>query len=647
MIRKNSLHKVVAFAVAAVSLGMAAQTINLPTIKMQGKEYYYYKVKKSDSPYGICKTYGWNEDTLRAVNADMGTKIAKGKTIYYPVNTGIDNEMPVIGRIEKVKVTPEPIVHTVTRGETIYSISKLYSVPVDLIYSSNPEARHGLKTGDKLTIIQPVYEGLKGSSPFFYTVRQGDTLTQLAQQYNTDVASIMSENPGMSERTLTTGENIRIIPNNRKTTQVTETREITTVSGFSPYKIVKGDTWESIATAHNVTTEALMQANDAKELPKKGSWIVIPQYKSEVKQTVIETPVMAESTVSERDAIYQTIHRIDSVKQVEVAVVLDKPSAKNNSEFLRGFLMGIDDQKTSGTKIHLNVIDASKGISMAGADSLLTASNLIVGVYDSEFPSYLAEIGNRNGIEVVNVLDSKSTLYEGNPSIIQILQPIDYFNDLTAGYIKKQNPNSQLILLGDIDTTDRFADKLTDEYSPEVTTRLSAEEFAVYPFSPTDTYVVYSFALKKDDIANHLTLIADAQQKGTPIVPVGRAQWVAYAQPLGEQYGATNLLVPSRMYISPYDQKQTAFANRFKGIYHANPAVSYPQYAMLGYDIASYFIPTTAGNGGDYNTGVYMRPGLQNDIDIKRLNNWSGFINTNGYILHYLPAQIVEKIEIK
>ena len=68
---------------------------------------------------------------------------------------------------------------------------------------------------------------------------------------------------------------------------------------------------------------------------------------------------------------------------------------------------------------------------------------------------------------------------------------------------------------------------------------------------------------------------------------------------------------------------------------------------MMGYDIANYFIPTTAANGGDYNIGLIDRPGLQNDIDIKRLNTWSGFINETSYIIRSLPEGIVEKIEIK
>ena len=43
-------------------------------------------------------------------------------------------------------------IHTVEKGQTLYSIAKTYSTTVDIILSNNPDAVDGLKTGDKLKI---------------------------------------------------------------------------------------------------------------------------------------------------------------------------------------------------------------------------------------------------------------------------------------------------------------------------------------------------------------------------------------------------------------------------------------------------------------------------------------------------------------
>ena len=47
--------------------------------------------------------------------------------------------------------------------------------------------------------------------------------------------------------------------------------------------------------------------------------------------------------------------------------------------------------------------------------------NLIVATADKNFPAFLADYGNTNHIEVVNVFDVKNELFEDNPSMVQIL----------------------------------------------------------------------------------------------------------------------------------------------------------------------------------------------------------------------------------
>lgn len=632
-------------ALLAGSLALTAQNVNLPTIKVQGKEYYYYKVQGGDSPYGICKKFGWDEQTLRECNSNFATKVKKGQTIYYPASPDYTPSVPD----KKVAVAfPEAVTHTVARGETVYSIASLYGVPVAVIYANNPDSRHSLKVGEKLVIVQQEYINGTTTEPFFYTVRKGDTLYGLAEKYNASVESLMSENPGISERNFKTGTTIRIVPNSRKTVIVSETKQANTVVGFSQYKVQKNDTWESIAQSAGVSRDDLVSANPSERLPKKGGWVVVPKMEMKDRETLVEIPAEAEATIDDRDSIYNDVHHIDAAEnKVDVAVVLDDPASKSNIDFIRGFIMGVDDLKNSGCKINLNVIDAAKENDTQDDFNTLKSANLIIGVYENDFPAELANIGNENGVEVVNVFDTKSDLYQTNPSMVQLLQPIEYFNDLSASYIYDLDNNAQLILLGDDDKGDKFAEALTQKYSPDVTSRLSVEEFAAYPFSPYEKYVVYCFQLKKDDIEAALDAIIGAQNNGIDILPVGRAQWVAFAPGLSEKFGQAQVIVPSRFYANHFLSEQKQFNENFHAHYNRNPYNSFPQYAMLGYDVARYFISTTADNHGDYNREIKYRSGIQNDIEIRRLNNWSGFINVNGYILKYLPADAVSKIEIQ
>lgn len=643
MASKKEITKLLTLSLAAGVLTLAARAASLPTIYIQGKQYYYYKVKKGDSPYGICKKYDWDEAQLRATNTNFAQKIAKGQTIYYPVEPSAQ-PTPVSYEKRKVTVQPQSVTHTVSRGETVYSLSALYSVPVDVIYNLNPETRHGLRVGQSITIAQPSYADV--AVPFFYTVRDGDTLGALAERFNAGIGEILKENPGLSERNLKAGMNLRITPNSRQTVLAREVKESNTVVGFSPYKVEKNDNWDTIASKTGVDATTLKETNNTEVLPKKGEWITVPNMEMRTAEVVTEKPVVPDQTIGDRDKIYNRVHNLSKDNVVKIAVVLDAPSSNSNADFLRGFLVGVDSLK-SDHGIDLKVIDASHGLQNAATDSLLRTRNLIVGVYESNFPVYLANLARESQAEVINVLDSKSNLYETNPAVVQILEPMDYFSDVITTYLHDNYADRQILFVGDIDRDDKVAEALESRFPTGQVSHLSLEEFNVYPFAPGDKYMVYSYATKKDPIDQVLTSVVEKQNQGLDMMVVGRSVWVAHAQALSELFGSSLAFVPSRFVAYPSSARQHNFSENFHHTYNKAPSNSYPQYAMLGYDIASYFIPTTAENRGDYNVGLRYRPGLQNDIDIHRLNTWSGFINGVSYMLKYLPENVIETIEIQ
>ena len=83
--------------------------------------------------------------------------------------------------------------HTVEAGETVYSISKIYHVSTEDIYTLNPETRNGLRSGTTLKIPQN-----KADQKFsrFHTIAKGETLYQLTQLYKVSAEEICLANPG-------------------------------------------------------------------------------------------------------------------------------------------------------------------------------------------------------------------------------------------------------------------------------------------------------------------------------------------------------------------------------------------------------------------------------------------------------------------
>lgn len=122
---------------------------DLPIKEIAGQEYYVYEVKNGESIYGIAKKFDWNIDELMRLNPESLGKLNKGKKLYYLKDSKELNNSGEISLISQSK-KEEHKYHIVKKGENIYSISKLYNISPDVIYSANPNAKKGLKIGDKL-----------------------------------------------------------------------------------------------------------------------------------------------------------------------------------------------------------------------------------------------------------------------------------------------------------------------------------------------------------------------------------------------------------------------------------------------------------------------------------------------------------------
>ncbi len=96
-----------------------------------------------------------------------------------------------------------------------------------------------------------------------YTIKAGDTLGTIAQQYNTTVQAIISSNPGIDPYRLFIGQQI-CIPQNLA---------VNCPAGSIPYVIKAGDTLGTIAQQYNTTVQAIININPQVDL----NWIQVGQ----------------------------------------------------------------------------------------------------------------------------------------------------------------------------------------------------------------------------------------------------------------------------------------------------------------------------------------------------------------------------------
>ena len=120
-------------------------------------------------------------------NGPYTLRIPKGKASQFNANF---NALPEVQRF-----APQYIVHKVRRGESLSTISEKYKVSIHDVAAVNKiRNRHKISIGQKLTIpIRGAYashDGPPGHIKVVYTVRKGDTLGHIAEDYGTRAGKI-------------------------------------------------------------------------------------------------------------------------------------------------------------------------------------------------------------------------------------------------------------------------------------------------------------------------------------------------------------------------------------------------------------------------------------------------------------------------
>ena len=145
--------------------------------------------------------------------------------------------------------------YTVKPGDTLYGISNQYGVSVVDLANLNNVTAKTLQIGDVLTI--PSKDGINPDNMFMYTVVKGDTLYKIAQKYNTTVQDIINLN-NLKTNNLYIGQVLRIPENYNKEDEII-------LKEFINYTVKKGDSLYSIAKKNNITVDDIIKDNGLKD----------------------------------------------------------------------------------------------------------------------------------------------------------------------------------------------------------------------------------------------------------------------------------------------------------------------------------------------------------------------------------------------
>ena len=642
---------------SAFAVGSAS---NLPKVKIAGREYYIYEMKKGDSLYGISNRFGWNIDRLTDINPTLRTKIEKGSKVYYPVDE--DNQVSE-SQPSYIAAEEYPVIrHVVKKGDTVYSIAKMYGVTIDEVYKYNPSSKLRLMRGEVITIPQASDEINDGSRYLYYTVKDGDTLSGIAFSYNTSIEQLLRDNKGISENNFASGDILRISVNSNKDNTVVKEVEESTVARIDTYKAEKNDTWETVSEKTGVDIEELLEANSGTQL-KKNAQIAIPVVETTTVEKTMESFDDRANTIEGRRDIYNEVHNLglndsiyDDSGSVSLALLIEDPMSKRDNEFVRGALLAVDNLKKSPYEIRFKVmVDSHTAADSISVTESLQSSlsdfhpDIVVATHERNFPMWLANYGEENGVEIVNAFDVKNEMYLENPSIIHLMTPSSYFSDEVGEWASSSLGSYRLVMVGKEDKDDMFAESIKGRRDASAISRCKLDDLAEMNLDDGGRYLFYGFPTNKDEVQTMLSAISDLKENNpfAEIKVMGRPNWVTFGESLKEEFHKADVYFPSRFFFDHTEGMGKDFISTYSSAFGHSPIRSFPTYAVAGYDITNYFIPVIASNDGDFNSTAPSGKEIQTPINLERVGNWGGFFNPSAYIIRFTPYGDIEKILLR
>lgn len=567
--------------------------------------------------------------------------------------------------------------HTVTKGQSLYSISSMYNVTIDDIVRLNPGSDKQIREGAALKIPQATNNN--SEKPVFHTIQAGETLYRLSVKYNITTQAICQANPGLSTENFRTGQVI-IIPVKSETKQVQDVPQATkkeeeTIVNMNDWKdmhkVERKETIFSISREYGITEEELIAANPElkKGKLKKGTFLFIPYGKNEKQAQQQETTTPVKELTNE-EAFSQNEELKKDIKTIKAAVLLPfmAGSSTNQDEQLRmveyyeGFLMAVDSLKKQGVSIDLYTYD-TKG-KTATTNNILAKKemkemDIIFGPANTQDIDALAAFADKNNIRLVVPFAPKVDEVFKNPHIYQVNTPQSYLYSEVYEHFTRKFSDCNVIFLNASN-----GDREKDDFIKGLKTELRNDGISYRDFTVTDNF--YELTTVMDTLRNNVFIPTSG--KSTALVKIlpqltqirrekphymmnlfGYPEWQTYTNDYLASFYEIDTYFYSSFYTNNLFPAAVNFTHSYRRWYSKDMANIYPKYGMLGYDTGYFFLKGLSkyGNKMEENLSSIQVTPIQTGFKFERVNNWGGFINRKVFFVHFSKDYELIKLDFE
>lgn len=406
------------------------------------------------------------------------------------------------------------------------------------------------------------------------------------------------------------------------------------------HQVNKGEKLAEIAMQYNITEQDLLAANPdikKKKKLKKGTYLTIPQ-----SSTALQNEAATKRTIT---------------SHIKIGVILPfverSERAQKMIEFYQGFLMAADSIKKEG--ISLDIYTYSSGTTEADIMAVLVKPeipklDILFGPVDEQqLPTTIHFCKENNTRLVLPFINGQST--SSNPHLYIACPNNNVTTTDAAALVTRAYPNKNFVILKSnsqntkgILFTQTLSDMLSKNGNNVHVLNINSDDFSYESaMSQFKDNVIVPDNPSLKTLNTLILKLNSFRQKHSNynISLLGYPEWQTYTNKLLNSFFMYDTYVYSPYYYNTLAANTKYFEKAFAKNFGKEIAINYPRYAMMGFDLAFYFLHDILTNKSP--NGNQQVP-YQNMYNFVQDAENSGYSNRFIQLIHYTKTKQIELI---
>ena len=504
--------------------------------------------------------------------------------------------------------------HTVQPGQTLYSICKAYGANIDEVKSLNDKKDNALSLYEVLKVPYTDPFVQQDDKFYYHKVLKGETFYSIARLYKIKPKRLLKFNEGYAQnQPLAVGAVVKL-PLAEIDLSVLGEEEIEASVGkkqeIRPVRPVRNESVKKVeeASVTDILQDALMQKNEKTEQePEKETTTVIgatdkmeiPDYISEVVMPVdpfVKVALLLPFSAKDYPVFVDTL--------VEKMPVQISARSEQFISFYEGVLLAVDSLKNQGYKVNLKVFDTERS-----AEKMYTMvdeidrfhPDLIIGpVYGSVYKALMDDLTNKN-IPVIYPLSSRSEEFGVYPDFIQVNPSMKALTVAMSDWLREEAEEANLVCLNltgnEVSHSDLEDIRMFKEYMHRIGSMIFYDwNTSAVPLDglrlqllPDRENIIILPTTKEAEVSKILPVLS-ALTDGYRITVVGFPEWQAFTSVDHETYFKLNTKIFTYSYVDNTTEPAKRFALKYRKYFYTEPN----NLAYKAFDMSLYFIELAA-----------------------------------------------------